>query len=77
MREKVEFSPDEASVLEDGGIVTKETPNGWAAFYVRKGVSRHACTFVFGETEEEARRAVSSETKRAFHGVRADGPHFC
>jgi len=77
MSEKVGFSPDEASVLEEGGVVTKETPNGWAAFYVTKGVSRHACTFVFGETEEKAREAVSSQAKKAFHGLRADGSHFC
>lgn len=76
MSEKLEFSPEEASILEEGGVVTKVTAMGWAAFYVTKGVGRHACTAVFGETEEKARE-VAARTSEPWHGVRADGPHFC
>ena len=75
MSERLEFSPEESSSLEEGGVVTKFTAMGWAAFYVTKGVGRHACTFVLGETEEKAREAA--KRGEPWHGVRADGPHFC
>jgi len=80
MNEKIEFTPftpEESSILEEGGVVTKLVAMGWAAFTEAKGVGRHTCTMFFGKTEEEAREvATSPNTKEPWHGVRADGPHF-
>lgn len=79
MSEKIEFTPftpEEASTLEEGGVVTRLVPMGWAAYFVSKEVGSHLCTALFGKTEEEARKAAT-KIKDPWRSIRADGPHFC
>jgi hypothetical protein len=76
MNEKVEFTPftpEELKILDDVGVLTRETATGWVAIYAPKEVSKHACAIFFGSTEEEARKAAG---EKPLPGVRADGPHF-
>ena len=73
----IPFTPEEGATLDNGEVVTRNTVNGWAAYYVPKEVGRHICACVFGETEEKAREAVpKSGTEKPLPGIRADGSHF-